>query len=170
MSISLNSGVTLFPLVCIPPLTQILHMPLLCGILIVTGRLQSPHLLTFFFFFFSHYKISIVSRYYMESKSWSVAFIVATLQCHIIVYFLFWILNFFLFTNWHLLSIYLNSGVTLFPTLLCVSPLAQTLQMPLLYGILIVAGKLQPLHLFFFFFNNKFSIDFNYYMEFDSHW
>ena len=53
------------------------------------------------------------------------------------------------------------SNITLFPTLLCVSPLAQTPQMPLLYEILIVTGRLQPPHLFFiylFIYFYKFSI------------
>ena len=36
---------------------------------------------------------------------------------------------------------------TLSPNLSCVSPLTQTLEMPLLYGILIVIDRLQPPHL-----------------------
>ena len=60
MSISLNSGVTLFrTLLCVSPLVQTLQMPLLYEILIITSRLQPPHLLTFFFSFFL-YKFSIV--------------------------------------------------------------------------------------------------------------
>ena len=49
-----------------------------------------------------------------------------------------------------MLSIYLDLGVTLSSTLLYVSPLTQTLQMPLLYGIMIVTDSLQPLHLLTF--------------------
>ena len=50
------------------------------------------------------------------------------------------------------MSISLDLAVTLSPILLCVSPLTQTLQMLLLYGILIVTDKLQPLHLLTFHF------------------
>ena len=42
---------------CVFPLTQTLKIPLLYGILIVTDRLQPPHLSLFFFF---SYKFSIV--------------------------------------------------------------------------------------------------------------
>ena len=45
------------------------------------------------------------------------------------------------------MSISLNSDVTLSPTLLCVSSLTQTLQMPLLYGIITVIDRSSPLHL-----------------------
>ena len=38
-------------------------------------------------------------------------------------------------------------SIVLSPTLLCVSSLTQTLQMPLLYGIITVIDRLQPLHL-----------------------
>ena len=70
-------------------------------------------------------------------------------QSHVIIIF---ILSFFIFwfIDWLLLSLFLNSDVTLSPTLLCVSPLTQTLQILLLYGILIVINRLQPSHLFFF--------------------
>ena len=47
---------------------------------------------------------------------------------------------------------------TLSPNLSYVSLLTQTLEMPLLYGILIVTDRLQPPHLSFFFFFYKFSI------------
>ena len=48
---------------------------------------------------------------------------------------------------------------TLSPNLSCVSLLTQTLDMLLLFGILIVTVTLQPHFLtFFFFFSNKFSI------------
>ena len=42
------------------------------------------------------------------------------------------------------MTMFLNSSVTLFPILSCVSSLTQTLQMPLLYGILIVTNRLPP--------------------------
>ena len=58
-------------------------------------------------------------------------------QRHVIIYFpsFFFI---FCFTNYYLLILFLNLGVTLSPNLSGVSPLTQTLEMPLLYGILIV--------------------------------
>ena len=94
-------------------------------------------------------------------KSLSVAFIVATLQltlAHVIIYFLSFFFI-FCFTDCHFLSLFLKSGVTLSPYLLCVSPLTQTLEMPLLYGILIVTDRLQPPHLLTsHFFSYKFSI------------
>ena len=82
-------------------------------------------------------------------------------QRRVIIYFLSFFFIFW-FTNWHLLSLFLNSGVTLSSTLSCVSPLTltQTLQMLLLYGISIITDRLQPPHHLttFLFFLYKFSI------------
>ena len=51
---------------------------------------------------------------------------------------------FFFITNCHLLSLFLNLGVTLSLNLSCVSPLTQTLEMSLLYRILKVTDTLSP--------------------------
>ena len=51
---------------------------------------------------------------------------------------------FFCFIDSYLLILFLNSGVTLSPNLSDVSPLTQTLEMSLLYGILIVTNTLFP--------------------------
>ena len=50
----------------------------------------------------------------------------------------------FCFTDCHLLSLFLNLGVIVSPYLSCVSSLTQTLEMPLLYEILIVTNTLSP--------------------------
>ena len=64
-------------------------------------------------------------------------------QRHVIIYFpsFFFI---FRFTDCYLWIFFLNSSVTLSPILSGVSLLTQTLEIPLLYGILIVTNILSP--------------------------